>query len=670
MRAPDGRKRRRGAKIGPFHRMIHLHSPFIVTLCKRLLRPAAWLVACLCLTACSHGGKQPAPTPKDERHDGKAATTRRAADSLLSQVYSLNHTHFDSCLQLIDRLEKEATLPRHEANETRGNVYYNRGNFFEALKYYKRALYDKETEDNDEARMRITRRVLMCYDNTQNLTEMSYYTKLLRRLAEGSNDSVMLATALFNEGKIAYSAGRRSEAADTIHQAIHRMRQAAQGKADDEIYYYYITLIEYLQEAGSHHDALATADELTQFCRQARSDNDTPFWNDARRRVDVAVHRCRSLHRLGRTAEADSCYRLFCKAPDVYFYDFSRVLPYLAEAGRHTDIVSLIAHPRFSRAAETSDPTPDLILAYKTLGDAYYHLGSYNEAASTYRHLDSINNLRRTADEQSAINELTNNYEQRQTIVEAERRMAQQRWQWTVAVAAVLLAGGIVLLLRERHNKSIILRKNQWMARHIEQLHARHEAEGTPADDSAAACPDTAAPSATDTSADADGATTDADGATADTDGATAPPAAPNHDAGHEAADGGNAIHMHDVTDRRLFESLRHRLIDERLFLDPNLKRDTLLEELHIPKNKFSQLFKRFAGKSYTQYVGDLRLEYACKVIQRHPQYTNEAVAAECGIASPSTLYTLFSQKYGMTPSEYRKAILCMETQPPTPEEA
>ena len=37
--------------------------------------------------------------------------------------------------------------------------------------------------------------------------------------------------------------------------------------------------------------------------------------------------------------------------------------------------------------------------------------------------------------------------------------------------------------------------------------------------------------------------------------------------------------------------------------------------------------------------------------------YTIDAISAKCGFTSASTFYTLFAQRFGMTPSEYKKAI-------------
>ena len=44
-------------------------------------------------------------------------------------------------------------------------------------------------------------------------------------------------------------------------------------------------------------------------------------------------------------------------------------------------------------------------------------------------------------------------------------------------------------------------------------------------------------------------------------------------------------------------------------------------------------------------------------MLKQHTNYTIDAISAECGFTSASTFYTLFAQRFGMTPSEYKKAI-------------
>ncbi|HBX45348.1 helix-turn-helix domain-containing protein [Limibacterium fermenti] len=107
--------------------------------------------------------------------------------------------------------------------------------------------------------------------------------------------------------------------------------------------------------------------------------------------------------------------------------------------------------------------------------------------------------------------------------------------------------------------------------------------------------------------------------------------------------------------DRMLFDKVEHEIISGQLFLQPRFSRDDLTKTIYIPKNKFAQLFKQYAGKNFISYINDLRLEYAARILKEYPVYTIDAVAKQCGM-SPQSFYRLFSGKFGVTPMEYQSA--------------
>ncbi len=108
--------------------------------------------------------------------------------------------------------------------------------------------------------------------------------------------------------------------------------------------------------------------------------------------------------------------------------------------------------------------------------------------------------------------------------------------------------------------------------------------------------------------------------------------------------------------DRRLFERVEHEILNGQLFLIPGFSRNDLTKNIHIPKNKFAYLFKQYAGKNFTQYMNDLRLEHAARILKEYPGYTIDAVATQCGMSSQS-FYRLFPKKFGVTPMEFQTAV-------------
>ena len=59
-------------------------------------------------------------------------------------------------------------------------------------------------------------------------------------------------------------------------------------------------------------------------------------------------------------------------------------------------------------------------------------------------------------------------------------------------------------------------------------------------------------------------------------------------------------------------------------------------------------------GTSFRTYINNLRIDEAVSLFKTHPEYTVEAIARECGMASAQTFYRVFSDTLGMSPAEYR----------------
>ena len=61
-------------------------------------------------------------------------------------------------------------------------------------------------------------------------------------------------------------------------------------------------------------------------------------------------------------------------------------------------------------------------------------------------------------------------------------------------------------------------------------------------------------------------------------------------------------------------------------------------------------------GQKYTEWITQLRLEEAKRVMQEHPDWSTEAVADYCGFNSREYFHRVFKESLGMTPTQYQKA--------------
>ena len=81
---------------------------------------------------------------------------------------------------------------------------------------------------------------------------------------------------------------------------------------------------------------------------------------------------------------------------------------------------------------------------------------------------------------------------------------------------------------------------------------------------------------------------------------------------------------------------------------------DVLADVAHLSPSHFSRVFKDDIGKAPMEYVQDLRLERAKKLLLAGDRTITE-IALECGFNSSSYLSSCFHKHYKMTPSEYLK---------------
>lgn len=113
-----------------------------------------------------------------------------------------------------------------------------------------------------------------------------------------------------------------------------------------------------------------------------------------------------------------------------------------------------------------------------------------------------------------------------------------------------------------------------------------------------------------------------------------------------------SALQIRD-TDRILFEKINLEIITKELYLDHDFSRNYLLEKYHIPINRFSMIFKEFAGCSFTQYIQQCRLDHAVRLMRDNPEWSLDAIAKDSNM-SRSAFFDQFQKKYGMTPTEFR----------------
>lgn len=74
-------------------------------------------------------------------------------------------------------------------------------------------------------------------------------------------------------------------------------------------------------------------------------------------------------------------------------------------------------------------------------------------------------------------------------------------------------------------------------------------------------------------------------------------------------------------------------------------------------ESAFSRYFKDKTGKSFVEYIQDLRIGYACKLLLGSSNEISQ-IAIECGFNTLCHFNRTFKKKTGFTPTNYRKQFL------------
>ena len=104
-----------------------------------------------------------------------------------------------------------------------------------------------------------------------------------------------------------------------------------------------------------------------------------------------------------------------------------------------------------------------------------------------------------------------------------------------------------------------------------------------------------------------------------------------------------------------LFYDIDTAIRNEQLYKNVNLQRQDICDRFSISRHTLNDLLAEHTnGLSFPQYVNNIRLEVALRLLRDEPTKTVSAIATEVGF-TPANLREQFKRKYGMTPADYRQ---------------
>lgn len=84
-----------------------------------------------------------------------------------------------------------------------------------------------------------------------------------------------------------------------------------------------------------------------------------------------------------------------------------------------------------------------------------------------------------------------------------------------------------------------------------------------------------------------------------------------------------------------------------------NINMDDVAKKVNVSYHYFSKLFKQQTGKSFTDYLTDLRIEKSLEML-RATQRSIKEISLEIGYNDPNYYCKIFKKMTGVTPTEYR----------------
>ena len=101
---------------------------------------------------------------------------------------------------------------------------------------------------------------------------------------------------------------------------------------------------------------------------------------------------------------------------------------------------------------------------------------------------------------------------------------------------------------------------------------------------------------------------------------------------------------------------------DEKGFRDSSITITALSKLIRIDRRELSLHLGQHHNCSFRIWLSELRFNEAKRLMLEHPEFSNEAISAECGFSSHAQLYNIFRSKTGMSPKEWKERNIANNT--------
>lgn len=586
---------------------------------------------------------------------GSGESRPEADDSIYSVEYltSICINNPELALAVLDTAEQKKLLSGFDIARFRCLAYHiGLSDYKNALRYGLEAYNMPESREDTQAFLSLLEVLEDDYYQNGN------YEESVRLCTEGlklASDSLLRTQEANFEVSLAenlWKFGRKEEVYLKLGKAANILeKEAAKSslyKTADDYVYSLGVYIQTLYSDGRYRDAIAMLPRFEQAMEWLESKDDVPAGLvDMRRASAYAAFAC-LLALEGDNNKADELYRQLLET------DYSKspenraqlVVPYLLARKRYAEALSYLKEEKEYWQANADTLSYDYIDGHlKSEQEAFTALNKTAEALRVANTIQQMSDTLRERDRSSKALELAEIYKTQEQALQIEQQSASILIRNIIigsALIFILLA--VVFIIRIlRYNKTIN-NKNKVMVKTIDELIGYKDELFERQEEVLLLRKEL------------DEVKKKADPATSPTERVE------NNEDSASSETSGNSESPLTEGDKVIYIRMNHEIQARRLYLKPNFSRKDLMAEFKISANKFSMLFREFAGCTFSQYIQNCRLDYAVKLMRENPQWNFDAIAKEAQMSN-GAFYSHFKRRFGMSPSDFRAGEASVSSQ-------
>lgn len=540
----------------------------------------------------------------------------------------------EGSLLLLDSLEERGALPQYGIDYLRALSYRTQSRYYMCMHYATHALNNPELR-RDSVLTSYTY-MLLAESSVASfqLAEAAEMITKGKEYAEKANDQLLRANMLQMEGDLYRNMGVLNKSYECLHEAIDLLSGLPGSEAQFLLSHCMGYLMGYYISDRKPQKAwnVGLQREKLLCSLESRTDVDAHVLDRHKGFFysKMAYLSCKMKKPQMGKVYADKFYSTVFSTTSMGQLEIN---DFLLESG---DFHSVLAHSN-AYFAELDESDSLNVVYLRTLyqsGRAYSALGRYSDAYNAMIQAYDIRNKMRVNIERNQIFDLTDVTNAVSREYELEKAAYRVQMQHRIIIGLVVIMVFLLLLFGGLWRAlNVIKRKNRKMAELILELDDQRNKlmpkYSFPQLEMTAEPGEKKLPEEVDTAADTD-------------------------------SDTGIEISGASVPENEnLFLRFDQQVKEQKLYLDYQLTRDDYAQLMGVDRNRCASVLKLFtAGGNLSCYLNDLRLEYSIGLFRNHPDWPISKVAAESALPSLSTFYRLFKDKYGISPSSFRKTML------------